>query len=63
MQILQTLIIERIIIFKSIRLDIENIVKDALPIVGVDTEFKINRTVLKYLSGLRRKDRERSSEE
>lgn len=60
---LQSLIVERIITTKSIRSDVENIVRDALPIAGVDTEFKTNRAVLKYLSGLRRKDRERSSEE
>ena len=54
---LQTLIVERIITTKSIRRDIEDLVREALPIVGVDIEFKINRAVLKYLSGLRRKDR------
>lgn len=54
---LQALIVERIITTRSIKGDIEDLIREALPIVGVDTEVKTNRAVLKYLSGLRKKDR------
>ena len=62
MQGLQALIIERIVTARRIERDREAIVREALPIVGVEAEFRVNRAVIKFLSGLRKKERERAGE-
>lgn len=60
---LQSLIIERIGVTQQIMKDREEMVRQLAPIVSIEGEFKANRAVLKFLSSLRKRERERAGEE